>query len=117
MSAILLSSDLACSSKVSGAASQAGFSLAVAMSPAALLDKAAGCRLVLLDLNSPGVDPGELVPELRALQPPPDVIVAFGPHVHELKLNAARDAECDEVLTRGQFHNQQAELLRRYLTT
>ena len=100
MSAILLTSDLACSSKLTGAASQAGFSMAVAMSPVALLEKAAGCRLVLLDLNSPGVDPVELVPKLRSLHPSPAAIVAFGPHVHESKLNAARDAECDEVLTR-----------------
>jgi len=30
-------------------------------------------------------------------------VVAFGPHVHEERLAAAREAGCDEVLSRGEF--------------
>jgi hypothetical protein len=30
-------------------------------------------------------------------------VVAFGPHVHEERLAAARNAGCDEVVSRGEF--------------
>jgi CheY-like chemotaxis protein len=114
MSALILSTDLACLSTVTGTAELHGYTVEGAMSPAALLQKAAGCRLVLLDLNSPGVDPAALLPKLRELQPSP-AVVAFGPHVHEARLAAACAAGCEEVLTRGQFHQRLAEVLARYL--
>jgi CheY-like chemotaxis protein len=114
MSAILLTTDLACLSAVTGTAKMHGLVVDAAMSLAALLEKAAGRRLVLLDLASPGVDPAQLVPRLRSMHAN-IAIVAFGPHVHEARLLAAREAGCDEVVTRGQFHRQLAEILRRYL--
>lgn len=115
MSAVILTTDLACLSTVTGTAQLHGYTVAAAMSTAALLEKAAGSRLVLLDLNSPGVDPAAILPKLRELKPAP-AVVAFGPHVHEAKLAAARAAGCDDVLTRGQFHQRLAEVLGRYLT-
>jgi CheY-like chemotaxis protein len=60
--------------------------------------------LVIIDLSTPGIDPADLVPRVRATVAGAVRIVAFGPHVHELKLAAARAAGCDDVVTRGQFH-------------
>ena len=40
-------------------------------------------------------------------------IVAFGPHVHEERLAAAREAGCDEVVSRGQFFAQLDAILGR----
>ena len=38
-------------------------------------------------------------------------LVAFGPHVHANRLEAAVDAGFDQVLSRGQFSNQIASLV------
>ena len=115
MAAVLLTSDLACSSKAAGAAARAGVELSTAMSIAALLDKvsAQAVELVILDLTTPALDPLQLVPQLRALPAPPGAVMAFGPHVHEAKLAAATDAGCELVISRGQFHAQLDELLGR----
>jgi len=113
MTVLLFTTDLACSSRVTGEGNARGVPVAVAMSAGALLEKSAGCRLVLLDLNSPGVDPSELVPALSAHDPVP-TIIAFAPHVHETKLQSATIAGCHQVLTRGQFHSQVGEILQKY---
>ncbi len=89
MSGVIFSSDLVCSSTVTGAANRLGLTVTVAMSEASLLDQAAGAELVILDLNTPAADPVALAPRLRALVPAPAAIVAFGPHVHEDRLTAA----------------------------
>ncbi len=113
MSAILLTADLACSSKAAGAAARAGAELVTAMSTSALLDKLSsrGAELVLLDLTAPGLNPAELVGQIKSSALPPRAIIAFGPHVHEAKLAAAAEAGCDQVLARGAFYAQLEQLL------
>jgi DNA-binding response OmpR family regulator len=113
MSILLLTGDLACSSQVCAAGTRAGMNVQVAMSPARLLERAAETppKLVILDLNTPGLDCGQLVPQLKGLATPPGTIIAFGPHVHEGRLAAAREAGCDQVLARGQFYATLEKLL------
>ncbi|MBI2823988.1 MAG: response regulator transcription factor [Planctomycetia bacterium] len=113
MPALLLTTDLATSSKVSAAAARQGTRLAVAMSVEALCDKAAaeGFDIAILDLSAAGLDVRALVRRLRALPAPPRAILAFGPHVHESLLAAAREAGCDAVVSRGQFHAQVDRIL------
>jgi hypothetical protein len=72
--------------------------------------------VALLDLNSPGVNPVVVVPQLKALANPPKAIIAFGPHVHEAKLADAKAAGCDLVLTRGQFDAQMDKLIADFLS-
>jgi CheY-like chemotaxis protein len=118
MEILFLTTDLLFSSRVSGAAARAGLTLQTVASPAALLELAAAAEespLALLDLNSPGVDPVELAPALRALSNPPRAIIAYGPHVQEERLAAATAARCDEVLTRGQFNARMDEMLANWL--
>mgnify|MGYP000141423721 CR=1 FL=1 len=62
----------------------------------------------------PKLDPLDLVPRLRGLDTPPGAIVAFGPHVHRAKLQAAQEAGCEEVFSRGQFHRLANEILAKY---
>ncbi len=69
--------------------------------------------LVLLDLTTASLDVRELVPRLRAQASQPISIIAYGPHVHEATLAAAREAGCDEVLARGQFDAQLDTILAR----
>jgi CheY-like chemotaxis protein len=113
-----LTSDLVFPSRVAGVAQQLGDKLETANSSDALIAKLSGASspgaVVLLDLNSPGVDPAAIVPRLKALPQPPQAIIAFGPHVHEQKLAAASAAGCDVVLTRGQFDAQMRDLLARF---
>jgi DNA-binding response OmpR family regulator len=107
MPILLLTADLACSSQVSAAGVRAGVDLEVCMNTARLLERAAEISpwLVVLDLNTHALNCAELVPRLKALADPVQVI-AFGPHVHAARLKAAEDAGCDRVLARGQFYAQ-----------
>jgi len=111
-SVLLLTNDLAVSSRVAGAASAVGASLEVVRTPDELMARAAG-RPIILDLESPGVDPRSLAPQLRSLQPPPSAIVAFAPHVRGESIAAARESGCDEVLSRGRFFAELVEILHR----
>lgn len=114
MDVLLLTADLATSSTVAGAAARCGVACQTAWNVDEAVEKAkAGApRLVVVDLSTPGIDPAALVPQLRGFTIPDPRIVAFGPHVHEAKLSAARDAGCDEVLSRGRFHADLDEMLK-----
>lgn len=83
-----------------------------------LLQQAAddNCSLVLLDLDTPGVDPAAVMAGLheQGLVLP---VIAFGSHVHESRLEAAQQAGCDRVLARGQFDRQMQEILRTHLSS
>jgi hypothetical protein len=67
---------------------------------------------MILDLESQGADPAALAPRLRALPSPPRLL-AFASHIRSQTLQAAREAGCDEVLTRGQFYAQLSEIMRQ----
>jgi DNA-binding NarL/FixJ family response regulator len=114
MPVILLSADLATSSKVSGAAArrEIPFSAAMTVDRLCELAGAAPGSLVLLDLTFADLTVNDVVAKLRALARPPQAIVAFGPHVHEAKLVEAAAAGCDRVMSRGQFYAQVDELLQ-----
>ena len=118
MSALMLTADLMFSSRVSAAARSVEAPFRVASSTEALLQQASATvapRLVILDLTTPGCDAGRIISELRKLEPTPTV-VAYAPHVLGSLLERARDAGCDQVLTRGQFDSQMDRLLQSALT-
>jgi hypothetical protein len=108
---LFLSSDLMFSSRVMGAAKAHGVAILQVADQAALADKiVADCRLALIDLS---LDPLNLPAAVRAIRAgsPGAQIIAYGPHVDEAALADAKEAGCDQVLTRGQFNKQYAELL------
>jgi DNA-binding NarL/FixJ family response regulator len=111
MTAVLYSTDLVAASAAAGAAARVKTPLATALSLADLQTKlaAAPVRLVVVDLSTPGLNIHELVPILRAAAPSARIL-AFGPHVHEARLAAARTAGCDEVVSRGQFHSRMEQI-------
>ena len=111
MDALLISSDLMATSKADGAAARTGVALrSISPGGAVPLAEAESPRLIIMDLTAPIVDIAQLVTDLRAAASEARII-AFGPHVHEVKLQAAQDAGCDQVLARGQFHKQIDQLL------
>ncbi len=122
MSAVFLTSDLMISSTVTGAADRADVELHVVGSADAAIakchrsesDAPASVTLVIVDLGLPGLQLGELIAAIEAGGATRPKIVAFGPHVHALRLDAARQAGCDEVMSRGQFHTAAEDVLRRF---
>ena len=110
---LFLTKDLLFSSRVDSLAKQLGIPLRMC----AELDSGADAAippdtsLVLVDLTLPDLDVGQVVSSLREQTAESALIVAFGPHVHEGALQAARQAGCDQVLSRGEFNNRMAEIL------
>lgn len=83
---------------------------AVAVGRLAGLELPASVSVAVLDLN--GVDDvAAAVAAIRELAGADVPIVAFGPHVHEAKLEAAIAAGCTKVLTRGQFHRDMGKVI------
>ena len=103
---LLVSGDLMLGARVAGAAKQCGLSLVTVGDPltvlAAVQDQ---CRLVLIDLRLQNLEIAALVDQLRQ-QNAQLSIVACGPHVHEQRLQAAKQAGCDSVVTRGQLERE-----------
>jgi CheY-like chemotaxis protein len=117
MSVLFLTKDLVFSSRLSGLTQASGIELCVVSQADQLVANASTdqVQLVLLDLSMPGLDPKQLVPQLRRLTRPPKAIIAFGPHVHAARLAAAREAGCDEVLALGVFNSRMAGVLAEYV--
>lgn len=113
MKAVLLSSDLMVVSRVAGAAAQAGVPVRAVSSAAQAVEvcEAEAATMLVIDLATPAVDIAGLVSQLKASHGESLRFAAFGPHVHEDKLAAAREAGCDVVVSRGQFFAQVAAIL------
>ncbi len=113
MAVYFLTNDLMFASRVTSLAGDRAGEVKLRSTVENILDEmAAGqSNLVILDLSQPGCDPHDIVTRLRELTSSHLTIVAYAPHVHESKLAAAREANCDVVLTRGQFNSQMGELL------
>jgi hypothetical protein len=112
---LLFSQDLLISSQVTGVARQLGIEIDVIGSTQQLAERSQmkDYRALFVDLgtNEPIADVVAALPAENNV-----VIVAYGSHVHTAKLEAARQAGCDEVMSRGQFSATIAEVLKRYVT-
>lgn len=113
MDVVLLSTDLMVVSRAEGCAHQVGAKVhAVPDAPQAVSrcgDLHASLLIVDLAVPSPDLD---AIREAASSATRPFRIVAFGPHVHEDLLNAARLAGCDSVLSRGRFFQEIRSLLQ-----
>ncbi len=128
MSRIAVVTDLIFSTKITGTAKALGGQVQVARSLDALRQKldaaceaaatgtppteaASGVPLVIVDLNSTGVDTVEAVRVAKAHRAAPRV-VAFLSHVQAELAVAAREAGADQVLARSAFVDRLPELVR-----
>jgi CheY-like chemotaxis protein len=114
MTLVLLSGDLMVMSRVAGAATQQGLELQTAANSQQAVDSCRqhAARMLIVDLSMPSLDVAELVADVKTSNDRAPTIVAFGPHVHEARLAAARAAGCDRVVSRGQFMGQLDALLQ-----
>ena len=111
---VLLTADLTVISRVEGAAARAGAKVRVVSSESQAVEccAAESAECIIIDLSLPSLDLKALVAQLTSATPTAPRAIAFGPHVHEERLAAARDAGCNEVVSRGQFFAQLDTLLR-----
>jgi DNA-binding NarL/FixJ family response regulator len=114
MSIVLLSNDLLIASHVTGAGLRNAAAIQTCGEPEAAVEacRAQRVALLLVDLTLAGLDVADLIVRLRSLELPPDHVLAFGPHVHKPRLLAARQAGCDQVLSRGDLHARIDQIIR-----
>src|SRR6478672_7438403 len=101
--ALLISRDLFFTSKVTGTASALGVEVQVLGDAQAAAEAVAAhdYRCVFIDLADAGLDVGSFFAGLKGDSRPP--VIAFGSHVATARLQAAREAGCDEVMPRSRF--------------
>ena len=101
---LLLADDFLFISRVQGHARALGFDVRSVRTVEALLAKAAETKpaCVLVDVHVAGARIAELIPALKAIEPPPTV-VAYGSHVAADALHGAREAGCDLVMPNSKF--------------
>lgn len=112
--ALLVSRDLFFTSRITGTATQLGIAMRVAVdgSSAARQAAAEDFQCIFIDLADDGLNLAELISHLNPERRPP--VIAFGSHVATARLDAARDAGCDEVLPRSRFSTSLPDLLKKY---
>ena len=104
MKCLCLSDDLVFGSKAAHAARAAGYDVRTVGDCRSLLSEPLDdVSLILVDLNTPAFDARSVADQLRQEGDVTPDMIAIGPHVHEAKLAAARNAGW-RVYTRSQFH-------------
>ena len=108
--------DLFFTVKINDAAKRAGMDIEFVKSEKDLVDKATErADLVIIDLNSNGVQPLEIIlrmkrePELKQIS-----MLGFVSHVQGELKQAAHDAGCDMVMARSAFSQNLPQILKRH---
>jgi DNA-binding response OmpR family regulator len=117
VSVVLLTGDITVISRVEGTAKMWNIPVRAFSSAAqaVLSCSQESPQLLIIDLATTELDVKKLIEALPQLNACVPRVVAFGPHVHEEKLVAAREAGCDEVISRGQFFAQLHAILSRHV--
>lgn len=107
---LIICSDLFFATQLRSAAERAGTDAEVEMQlqQAIARMQAGNYGHIVVDLEAPGLDLSAL---LTALPDPAPRVIAFGPHVQERRLAAAREAGCSRVVTRGQISTALSDFL------
>jgi DNA-binding NarL/FixJ family response regulator len=114
MTVVILTVDLSVVSLVDGAAARIGEKArAVANESDAVSQCIAGnSRTLVVDLSMPSLNVASLVKQLNSAMPIPPRVIAFGPHVDAARLEGARNAGCDGVMSRGHFFSRIDDVLQ-----
>lgn len=71
----------------------------------------------VVDLSAIGIDDFQSAFEMLSAQFPAAKTVAFGPHVHQVRLDRAREVGFEVVLSKGQFASGLGNLIPDWLST
>jgi CheY-like chemotaxis protein len=112
---LMITGDLVFSSRVTGVAETLGVRLQVEPAFNGSIESRSihETAVLILDLSTPGLDVAAVMAALAEQARP--VVIAYAAHVAKSRLEEARAAGCDEVLTRGQFASRVMETLERHL--
>jgi hypothetical protein len=110
--ALLVSRDLFFTSKITATAASLGITVEVVADAAALPVETGRICCIFVDLADTGLDVGGFFSQLNPEARPH--VIAFGSHVATARLQAARDAGCDDVMPRSRFSASLPDLLKRY---
>jgi CheY-like chemotaxis protein len=112
--ALLVSRDLFFTSKVTGTAQALGTEVEVVADAESASRRVAAHRFrcVFVDLADTELDVAAFFASLDPETRPP--VIAFGSHVATARLQAAREAGCDEVMPRSRFSTSLPDLLQKY---
>ena len=112
---ILICHDLMFMSKVSATARHLGLAIQTVGNTADAIKQVQQCHVacLILDLSLQSLNPQDLFNLLPTDSRP--ATIAFGSHVDVERLQAARQAGCQEVFPRSQFNAQMDAILQRYL--
>lgn len=107
--------DLFFSSKITETARQVGLKVVLAGTADALVTRAAGgAAIVLLDLGAAQLDPIGTITRLKSDPATASIpIVAFANHEKTDDIRRAREAGCDQVMTRGAFSSGLPAILQK----
>lgn len=107
--------DLFFSSKITETARHLGLQVVLAGTADALVTRAAGgAAIILLDLGAAQLDPIATISRLKSDPATASIrIVAFANHEKTDDIRQAREAGCDEVLTRGAFSSGLPAILQK----
>lgn len=111
---VFLSADLMMASNASSHAKQNGIAFSQASSAKSAIEIIAENRphLLLIDLQCPGLDIAGLGKSLNGLSDSMSPLsIAYAQHVETDKLESAKAAGFDQVLTRGQINSQMGQII------
>lgn len=113
---LLVSRDLMFASRIESAAARLGARCDTVDDAAQAGTKLADAKysLMICDLTAPGPVADLIAALPDAADEGRPRVIAFGPHVQTARLEEARAAGCDEVLTRGRFDATLDEILQRH---
>jgi CheY-like chemotaxis protein len=110
---LIVCGDLFFSTQLRSSGERAGAQIELELQGSQAARRAASIRydVMIVDLETPGLDVGSLMESLGEGERPR--VIAFGPHVQEQRLAAARTAGCDLVVSRGQIATSLPALVLR----
>ena len=106
-SVVMLSGDLMFASRVKAAVERAGLEFRIGGNLPD--DQTGSIRFVVLDLSTRSGLTSEIVAQCTE-RCPQAKLIAYGPHVHVARLDAARKSGIATVMTNGQFDSQLSRL-------
>ncbi len=112
---LFLSDDLMFVPRVTAQTEAAGWAIrhAGSTSTAISLIQSDPPRLLIVDLETTGLELATFLANLSETGSPPTL--AFGPHVHHQRLESARQAGCNLVVSRGRLSAELPTLLSDFL--